>query len=143
MFEVLRPGGWISGIDLKEAFTHWLVAPVARRWLGFRHEEAGFYGAHVFLPMGLGLSPAENDRNVKEAVRVFYQVARSPPSVLDYVDDLRQTRGDELATSEAQAKKDLQGVFFVFSLMGLLLHTKKSKLIEPTKRCPWLGFEVW
>ena len=60
---------FMAGIDFQDCFLHWLVAPQDRRLLGIRHPTSGQLGTYLFLPFGLGPSPGENDRSVKDILR--------------------------------------------------------------------------
>ncbi|KAK7097025.1 hypothetical protein V1264_004064 [Littorina saxatilis] len=53
--DALRPGDWVTSIDLTDAYFHILMHPSDRKWLRFR------WGERVFqlkaLPFGLSLAP--------------------------------------------------------------------------------------
>ncbi|KAK7101733.1 hypothetical protein V1264_020070 [Littorina saxatilis] len=53
--DALRPGDWVTSIDLTDAYFHILIHPSDRKWLRF------LWGEKMFqfraLPFGLSLAP--------------------------------------------------------------------------------------
>ena len=135
---VVSPGGYMAGLDLQDCFMHWLVSPRCRRWLGVRHPVTRQLGCYLFLPFGLGPSPGWNDACVKEVLRVCL---RSQPKlyIVDFVDDLRLT---EQSGEQEPLQQGLDDVRTTGGKMGIRFHTKEKKLIQPTRRIPWLGFII-
>ena len=80
----------MAGLDFADCSNHWVISPGSRRLLGIRHPETSQAGEYLFLPFGLGPAPGENDRSVKELLRVVLD-AEPEVQMVDYVDDIRLT----------------------------------------------------
>ena len=133
---LLRPGAFMGAIDLQGCFLRWLVSPSCRRRVGVRRPVGGIWGTFLFLPFGLGLSPGRNDACVKAGLKVVrFPLLR----IVGLADDLRSVDGsgerDVLAAGTAGALSPLED-------MGVRFHTIEGKRWWPTRRIPWLGFEV-
>ena len=71
--QLLAPGAYVGGIDLRDCYHQPLVAPTRRRYFGARHPISGILGVYFFLPFGLGPSPGWNDK----CVRAVLELARA------------------------------------------------------------------
>ena len=84
---VLHPGVFMAGLDIRDCFLHWPVRRDSRHRLGIRHPATKRFGVYLFLPPGIAPAPAINEQNIKEVVRV----AAAPIGIIvrRFVDDLR------------------------------------------------------
>ena len=134
----LQPRDFMAGIDFQDCFLHWLVAPEDRRLLGLRHPTSGQLGTYLFLPFGLGPSPGENDRSVKEVLKIIRYWCPTV-HIVDFVDDLRLAipGADRAVLSDAVTR-----ALAILAAIGVRFHTKESKLFWPTRCIPFLGFLI-
>lgn len=129
------PGCLISGHDVADCFYTWLVAPAHRRRLGIRHPVDGSDLTNIFFPFGLGASPAVNDANIKEVLRVvragIEASGQLPPGIVDFVDDLRILHQvPDGASNEVRARSAQithEWIHRFISKLGLWVRTKPGK----------------
>ena len=133
-----KPGAYMGGIDLQDCRLHWLVAPSCRRYLRVRRPAAGILGVYLSLPFGLGPSPGWNDACVKAVLSVArprFPLLR----IVDFAGNLR--RADESDERDALAA-GAAGALTLLKDIEVSFRTKEGKRLWPTRRAPWLGFEV-
>ena len=129
--QMLRPGDWLSSIDLSDAFLHVAMAPSSRRYLRFK------WGGKTYqfrtLPFGLALSPYV----FTKIIRPILQWARAKGIRLSaYLDDLLVA-----AATEQEAKLHTLMVRAQLEKLGFLINDKKSTL-TPTRQIEHLGFRI-
>ena len=97
---------------------------------------------YLFLPPGLGPAPAINDEHVAEIVRVA--AGDMPLHIARYVDDLRMLNSVNLAPEEDKQLLTLQLACLKDKLeqLGIEVHDKPGKLIQPTQEIEWLGWII-
>ena len=138
LLRILCPGAYMGGVDPQDCFLHWMVAPSRRRYLGVRHPLTGVLGVYLFLLSGLGPFPGWNDCCVKAVLGVARP--RYPEMhMVDFAEDIR------LADAPGQHGALAAGVTGHMSLLGQMgarYRAKEGKRWWPTRRIPWLGFEV-
>ena len=135
---LLKKNGYMGGLDVKDCFLHWPMAPKHRRLLGVEHPVNGKKGCYLFLPFGLGPSPGWNDGCIKAMLKA---VLRSRPDmrILDFVDDLRLTN---VNPTRRIVHDDVTSVLEFGKKVGLIFHREGPKLIWETQIIDWVGFDV-
>ncbi|XP_070189176.1 uncharacterized protein [Littorina saxatilis] len=124
----LRPGDWVTSIDLTDAYFHILMHPADRKWLRFR------WGDQVYqfraLPFGLSLAPWI----FTMVVRQFCALVRSQGIRLRaYLDDWLI-----LSDSQIGCSQHTQSVLREANLLGFSINRSKSELI-PSQTFTYLG----
>jgi hypothetical protein len=128
---MLRPGDWMTSIDLSDAFLHVAVHPTSRKYLRFR------WGAALYqfrtLPFGLSLSPFV----FTKIVRPILKWAREKGiRISAYLDDILIA-----ARTKEEAKEHTRLVREQLEKLGFLIKDAKSTL-DPTQRIDHLGFRI-
>ena len=138
----LRPLCHVAGLDIRDCFLHWPLHASCRRKLGVRHPWTGKIGVYLFLPPGLGPAPAINDVHVAEVVRVAAQ--GMPLHIARYVDDLRMLNSVSMPPEDDKQLLSLQLACVKDKLerVGIEVHDKPGKLIQPTQEIEWLGWVI-
>ncbi|KAK7092033.1 hypothetical protein V1264_009642 [Littorina saxatilis] len=126
--DALRPGDWVTSIDLTDAYFHILVHPADRKWLRFR------WASQVYqfraLPFGLSLAPWI----FTMVVRQFCALVRSQGVRLRaYLDDWLI-----MGQSEALCRQHTLLVLREASLLGFSVNHTKSELV-PSQSFTYLG----
>ena len=142
---LLRPKGFMAGLDFQDCFFHWKVHHTSRKWLGVRHPVTKRLGVFLFVPFGLGPAPGINDRNVAEVMRVASIHLPDVEGVV-FVDDLRLFNSPDPQRTEQEDKELLTFRLIEYKelceQLGMQVHTKAGKLIWPTQTIDWLGWIV-
>jgi len=126
---LLRPGDWMSKVDIKSAFSHVPVHPASRRWLGF-HVEGTTY-LHRSLPFGLNWSPFVWTRVLGVALN---HLRREGIVLLAYVDDILLVHPDQ-----ETLKSQVESMLTLFRQLDILPNLDKS-VLTPTRTMTFLGF---
>ena len=128
LIRFVRPGGWFTSIDLRDAYFHIAIYPPHRKYLRFAFQ--GVTYEYLVLPFGLSLSP-----------RVFVKCTEAAIAPLrlkgmrlaTYIDDwLLATQSPQ----EAQAQTSVL-ISHLVSL-GFTINVKKSVLV-PTQSITFIG----
>ncbi len=124
----VRPGEWVTSIDLQDAYLHVPMAPSTYRYLRFR------VGSDVYqfrtLPFGLSTSPREFTKILQPVVDIL----RAHGIRLHaYLDDWL-IRGD----SAEQVHRDTRLVLNTLRHLGWIVNLKKSSL-DPAQDFVYLG----
>ena len=135
--------GYWFGLDLKDCFSHWPLAPSCRRLFGFRNHHSGETGCFLFLPQGLSPSPGINDRQIKQCVLAARRFTRKV-LLFDFVDDIRGTLEGPDAKSYEKVLDAMETTVRIWTEIGLDLHgpDQPKKFILPTKLLDWIGFTL-
>ena len=126
--EAIRPGEWVTTIDIKDAYLHVPMATTTQRYLRFR------VGSQVYqfrsLPFGLSTSPREFTKLLQPIV----QLLRAHGVVLHaYLDDWLIR-----ANSPQQARRDAYLVANVLQSLGWIVNQPKS-CFNPSQDFVFLG----
>ena len=135
---MITKNGYMAGLDVKDCFLHWMIAPKCRRMLGVEHPVNGKKGCYLFLPFGLGPSPGWNDGCIKEMIRVML-LRRPSMKIIDFVDDMRLT---DTTPSKRKVRDNTKYALRFGRETGLHFHEEGPKLIWETQTIDWLGFDV-
>ena len=128
LIRFVRPGGWFTSIDLRDAYFHIAIYPPHRKYLRFAFQ--GVTYEYLVLPFGLSLSP-----------RVFVKCTEAAIAPLrlkgmrlaTYIDDwLLATQSPQ----EAQAQTSVL-ISHLVSL-GFTINVQKSVLV-PTQSITFIG----
>lgn len=128
----MRPGCYMTSIDLKDAYYSIPIAPEHHKYLKFIWKDQLY--AFNSLPMGLSSSP----RIFTKILKPFFSALRSQfgHTCLGYIDDLFYLEDSYLECEEAT----LHAVQLFISL-GFKIHPEKSVII-PTQVLEFLGFTL-
>ena len=80
LIRFVRPGGWFTSIDLRDAYFHIPIYPPHRKYLRFAFQ--GVTYEYLVLPFGLSLSPRVIVKCTEAAVHTDINTPHSQPSVL-------------------------------------------------------------
>jgi hypothetical protein len=132
---LIKPGEWLTSVDISEAFHHIPFNPSLTKYLRFAIQEDGRTRVFEYsvLPMGLSSSPG-----------IYTKVMKVPMSylriegirIIAYVDDLLI-----ISESKDQAMRDTQRVLQVLAEAGFTANLKKSEL-TPTQHIQYLGMII-
>lgn len=129
--KMLKPGDWLTSIDLKDAFLHVPIRPSSRKYLRFR------WGTKTYqfrtLPFGLSLSPYVFSKIVKP---VLAWARQQGIRISAYLDDLIIA-----ASTKEEAQDHTRRVREQLECLGFLVNYGKSTLI-PTQSIDHLGFRI-
>ncbi len=128
--ESLRPGDWVTSLDLTDAYFHVLIHPRDRKWLRFRWEDRVFQ--FRALPFGLALSPWVFTKVVRD---VCAQVHRLGIRMRAYLDDWAIQ-----AQSEVLARRHTDNVLRITEALGFNVNLSKSDLV-PSQEFRYLGLQ--
>ena len=124
----LRPGDWVTSLDLTDAYFHVLIHPRDRKWLRFRWEDRIFQ--FRALPFGLALSPWVFTKVVREICSLVH---RDGIRMRAYLDDWAiQAQSQEAALSHTET------VLRHTEALGFNVNLKKSDLV-PSQQFRYLG----
>jgi len=126
---LLRPGDWLTRLDLTSAYLHVPMATSAQPYLGFR------FGGQTFicraLPFGLSSSP----RTFTKLMRVVVTEMRAMGlRVVVYLDDLLL-----LASSHEESLAQTRRALDLLERLGFSVNYEKSQT-TPTQSLTFLGF---
>lgn len=128
---MLRPGDFLTSIDLASAFHHVLVAPSSRRLLGFRI--GGRVYRHRVMVFGLASAPWVFTRLMKPIVAQLHALGIR---VLQYLDDWILA-----ASSQDTCARQTRLVVDLLDSLGLEVNYDKSEL-SPSQTLTFLGFQL-
>lgn len=128
---MLRPGDWMTSLDLSDAFLHVAIHPTSRKYLRFRwgHKSYQFRT----LPFGLSLSPWVFTKIVRP---VLTWARQRGIRISAYLDDIIIA-----ASTKEEAKQHTRMVREQLERLGFLIKDSKSTL-TPTQRIDHLGFKI-
>jgi len=131
LVNLIRPGDWLTRLDLTSAYLHVPMSEESSRFLGFRHNGQTYI--FVSLPFGLSSAP----RTFTKLMRVLVEELRTQGvRLFVYLDDILV-----LAGSFEQSLEFTRKVTSLLAQVGFTLARDKSQLI-PTHRLVFLGLEV-
>ena len=130
--KLMRPGCYMTSIDLKDAYYSILIAPEHRKYLKFIWNDE-LYAFNSF-PMGLSSSP----RIFTKLLKPFFSALRSQfgHTCLGYIDDSLYLGESYLECEEATFRT----VQLLISL-GFKIYPEKS-IVIPTQVLDFLGFTL-
>ena len=126
----LRRNDWMTKIDLKDAFFHFLVHKDFRNFLRFRWK--GRHYRFRVMPFGLTVSP----RYFTKLLRPIVKLLRSQGiRLVIYIDDIL------IMATKGRIKKDTETVMQLLRILGFSINTEKS-VIKPTQSMVYLGLLI-
>ncbi|GJP73639.1 hypothetical protein CLOP_g4334 [Closterium sp. NIES-67] len=129
--DLARQGDWMFSIDLKSGYHHVDIHPSCWTFLGFEFDGRTY--AFRSLPFGLATAPFVFTQLIKQLARRWREQG---VRVIPYVDDILF-----LCSTQAHAQATCQRIVIDLKAAGLVLNSKKSKLI-PTQHLRFLGVEL-
>jgi hypothetical protein len=128
---MLKPGDWLTSIDLSDAFLHVSVLPAHKKYLRFRWQNK--YYQFRTLPFGLSLSPLV----FTKILRPVLKWARTRGiRISAYLDDILIA-----ASTKQEAEEHTRVVQRQLERLGFLIKESKSTM-TPTQCIEHLGFRI-
>ena len=124
----IRPGEWVTSIDISDAYFHIPVSPAARKY--FRFVVDGVPYQFRALPFGLNTAPREFTKLLQAVLRGFRDEGIK---VHAYLDDWAVR-----ASSQQECHTHTQRVLFTLRRLGWKINHKKSEL-TPSQHFVFLG----
>ena len=126
----IRPGEWVTSIDISDAYFHIPVAPAARKY--FRFVVDGVPYQFRALPFGLNTAPREFTKLLQSVLSQFRDRAIK---VHAYLDDWAVR-----ASSQAECERHTNQVLYTLRRLGWRINEQKSEL-RPKQQFIFLGME--
>ena len=131
LLECVRPGDWMTSVDLKDAYFHIPIVPEHRKFLRFAVGESCY--EYQRLPFGYSLAPRTFSKCVEAALE---PLRRQGFRILTYIDDWLI-----LAPSREGAQAHTAILMDHVSRLGLVINREKSVLC-PTQCITYLGLRL-
>ena len=126
--DLLRPGDWMTKIDLKDAYFAIPVACQHRKYLAFRWQGKTYQ--FNCLPFGLSSAPWVLTKTTKPVVTILRSLGLR---MIIYIDDIMI-----LAADVKTAQEHTECMIFLLENLGLTVNREKS-LTNPTQELEYLG----
>ena len=126
--DLLRPGDWMTKIDLKDAYFAIPVACQHRKYLAFRWQGKTYQ--FNCLPFGLSSAPWVFTKTTKPVVTILRSLGLR---MIIYIDDILI-----LAADVKTAQEHTECMIFLLENLGLTVNREKS-LTNPTQELEYLG----
>jgi ribonuclease HI len=137
----VRHRSFFAKRDIKHGFHHVVLAPTARRYMGFRHPTTGRIGRWVVLPFGASLSPYIFCQLTNAARDIFQKLLDErniPVRVLVYVDDFLFIAPTHAALVEALQITNDEG-----EALGISWNLRKDiGFDKPIQQIDFLGLTI-
>ena len=129
--DILRPGDWMTKVDLKDAYFMIPMAPSQRRLLRFQWQ--GTVYQFNCLPFGLSSAPWVFTKTTRPIMTILRTMGLR---VIIYIDDILV-----MANTESLAREHTAGLIFLLENLGFIINYPKS-LLTPTQEIEFLGLMV-
>ena len=126
--DILRPGDWMTKIDLKDAYFSIPVSSHDRKFLRFRWQ--GKMYQFNCLPFGLSSAPWIFTKATKPVVTILRTLGMR---IIIYIDDILV-----MAPSKELAQEHTECLIFLLDNLGFTVNRQKS-LTDPTQEIDLLG----
>lgn len=128
--ETLRPGDWMTSLDIQDAYLHIPVHPEDRKYLRYRHQGQDYQ--FTCMPFGITLAPRIFTKLMRPVVA---ELRRRGIRCVIYLDDLLI-----MAPTRRQAEEQTREARDYLESLGWLLNLNKSEL-TPARVITYLGFQ--
>ena len=125
--DILKPGNWMTKIDLKDAYFTIPMTPDQRRLLRFRWQGTTYQ--FNCLPFGLSSAPWVFTKTTKPIMTILRTMGLR---LIIYIDDILL-----MAETQSTAREHTAGLVF---LLEIINHPKS--LLTPTQEIDFLGFTI-
>ena len=129
--EMVRPGGWMWGVDLEDGYFHITLSPHSWKHLGIKHGKT--YLAFLKLCFGLRNAPEVFHRFSGSIVR--WAKSLGITQLVYFLDDF-------WGYASTKEKAERQQNLFLQLLRALGVRVKASKLVTPTQLIIFLGIVI-
>ena len=129
--DILRPGDWMTKVDLKDAYFMIPIATNQRRLLRFQWQGTTYQ--FNCLPFGLSSAPWVFTKTTRPIVGILRTLGLR---MIIYIDDIL-IMADTLHT----AKEHTAALIYLLENLGFIINFPKS-LLEPTREIEFLGFTL-
>ena len=126
--DILRPGDWMTKVDLKDAYFSIPVSSHDRKFLRFRWQ--GKMYQFNCLPFGLSSAPWIFTKATKPVVTILRTLGMR---IIIYIDDILV-----MAPSKELAQEHTECLIFLLENLGFTVNRQKS-LTDPTQEIEFLG----
>ena len=129
--ELVRPGDWLTKVDLKDAYFTIPIRLDFRCLLRFTFQEESY--EFTCLPFGLSSAPWVFTKTLKPVAGLLRELGIR---MIIYIDDMLI-----LAESRSMAQDQVSGVVYLLECLGFIVNFNKS-VLEPTQTLEFLGVMV-
>ena len=129
--DTLKPGDWMTKVDLKDAYFMIPMASHHRRLLRFQWQGETYQ--FNCLPFGLSSAPWVFTKTTRPVVAILRSLGLR---LIIYIDDILI-----MATSPKVAREHTAGLIFLLENLGFIINHPKS-LLTPTQEIQFLGFII-
>ncbi|CAH1242611.1 Hypp6890 [Branchiostoma lanceolatum] len=128
---LIRPGDWMTSLDIQDAYFHIPIHPSFRKLLRFQFQSRLW--EFQVCPFGLNCIPRAFTKITKPIIAV---IRSQGIRIIIYLDDILI-----LSTSAQECRDNLKFVIDLLTSLGFLLNWEKSQLI-PTQKITFLGMVI-
>ena len=129
--ETLKPGDWLTKVDLKDAYFNIPIAPEHQKFLRFSQENKDYQ--FTCLPFGLSSAPWVFTKTLRPLVGTLRERG---VRLIQYIDDiLIMSETKDLAVEHTAATT------YLLQNLGFIIHPTKSQL-SPSQELEFLGMMV-
>ena len=129
---MLRPGDWLTSLDISKFYNNFPTSAIAARWLGFRWRNVDYIW--LVLPFGVSWAPLWATKMLRP-VLAHARATLCLRSAQYFDDSLLADQDRQRLRLLTRAMADL------LQSLGFTINTEKS-VWEPTQSIRWLGFIV-
>ena len=129
--DILKPGDWMTKVNLKDAYFMIPMALHHRRLLRFRWQGQTYQ--FNCLPFGLSSAPWVFTKTTRPVVATLRPLGLR---LIIYIDDIMV-----MAPSPTVAREHTTGLIFLLENLGFIINHPKS-LLTPTQEIQFLGFVI-
>ena len=129
--DTLKPGDWMTKVDLKDAYFMIPIASNHRRLLRFQWKGKTYQ--FNCLPFGLSSAPWVFTKTTRPVVAILRSIGLR---VIIYIDDILI-----MADTPTMAREHTAGLIFLLENLGFIINYPKS-LLTPTQELNFLGFLI-
>ena len=129
--DILKPGDWMTKVDLKDAYFTIPIAPCQRELLQFQWQGTTYQ--FNCLPFGLSSAPWVFTKTTRPIVTILRSLGLR---MIIYIDDILI-----MADSPSVVKEHTAALIYLLENLGFIVNYPKS-LLSPTQEIEILGFIV-
>ena len=129
--DILKPGDWMTKVDLKDAYFMVPIAPRHRPLLRFQWQ--GNTYQFNCLPFGLSSAPWVFTKTTRPVVATLRSIGMR---MIIYIDDILI-----MAPSPTMVREHTAGLIFLLENLGFIVNHPKS-VLTPAQEIPFLGFII-
>ena len=129
--DTLKPGDWMTKVDLKDAYFMVPIALNQRRLLRFKWQGTTYQ--FNCLPFGLSSAPWVFTKTTRPVVTILRTMGLR---MIIYIDDILL-----MAETQSAAREHTAGLVFLLENLGFIINHPKS-VMTPSQEIDFLGFTV-